>query len=141
MIQSIGNIVLFIMGWALFVAGQAQNSIRSKTNGLPPGFAGLHQWLSFNVVNLAQRAFWSGLFYGFIVHATVARLEAAGFPITSYMAAGMGGWFANGALYQIFGLLGKREEVSDFAPPPNTQIAPPPITSNGPNPNLGAKQP
>lgn len=138
MVQSIGNVVLFIMGWALFVAGQAQNSIRSKTNGLPEGFAGLHQWLSFHVVNLCQRAFFSGLFYGFIVHTMAVKLQTVGFPVTSYMIAGFGGWAANGMLYQIFGMIpGMRREVADFAPPPNAEILPS-STSNGPNPNIGA---
>ena len=121
----VANITLFILGWGLFVAGQAQNSIRSKTNGLPEGFAGLQQWLSYHVVNLAQRAFFSGLFYGFIVHTIAAKLEAAGFPVTSYMIAGIGGWSANGLLYQIFGMIpGMRREVADFAPPPNAEIVP-----------------
>jgi len=119
------NITLFVMGWGLFVAGQAQNSIRSRTNGLPEGFAGLQQWLSFHVVNLAQRAFFCGLFYGFIVNTVAIKLQAAGFPVTSYMIAGIGGWSANGLLYQIFGMIpGMRREVADFAPPPSAEIVP-----------------
>jgi hypothetical protein len=118
------NIALYVMGWLLFVAGQAQNSIRSKTNGLPSGFAGLRQWLDFNWYELAKRGFFSGLFYGFIVHTTTAKLQAAGFPVTSFMVAGVGGWSANGVLYQLFGLL-PGKEVADLAPPPNSQIVAP----------------
>lgn len=129
----IGNIVLFVIGWLLFVAIQAQNSIRSKSNGLSSGFAGLKQWLDLHWLTLAYRAFFSGLFYGFIVHTTTEKLQAIGFPVTSYMIAGIGGWSANGLLYQIFGLIpGLRVEVADLAPPPNAQIVPP-STSNGPN--------
>ena len=139
------NIVLYIMGWTLFVAGQAQNSIRSTTNGLPPGFAGFRQWLDIHWLDLAHRAFWSGLFYGIIVGKTTAMLQAVGFPVTSYMIAGMGGWSANAAVYQILGLIpipGLRKEVADFAPPANAEIVPP-LTSNGPNPNstTGATKP
>jgi len=127
------NITLYLMGWVLFVAGQAQNSIRSKTNGLASGIAGLQQWLSMHLVNLAQRAFFCGLFYGFIVHTVGIKLQTAGFPITSYMTAGIGGWAANGLLYQIFGLIpGLRVEVAELAPPPNSQIVPssPPSTTS-----------
>lgn len=136
----VGNVVLYVMGWALFVAGQAQNSIRSKSNGLPSGFAGLHAWLGFHLVTLAQRAFFSGLFYGFIVHTITIKLTAAGFPVTSFMVAGVGGWAANGLLYQIFGLIpGMRVEVADLAPPANAQIVPQsPSTTN---PNSGAPKP
>ena len=96
----VGNVVLYVMGWALFVAGQAQNSIRSKSNGLPSGFSGFRQWLDFYWLDLAHRAFWSGLFYGVIVHKTTATLQAVGFPVTSYMIAGIGGWSANAGVYQ-----------------------------------------
>ena len=131
---SFANIVLYLMGWALFVAGQAQNSIRSKSNGLPLGIQGWEQWLRFHLVSLAQRAFFSGLFYGFIVHTVGLKLQAAGFPITSYMVAGFGGWSANGLLYQIFGLIpGLRVEVADLSPPANGQIVNQ-NPSNGPNP-------
>jgi hypothetical protein len=135
------NITLYLMGWVLFVAVQAQNSIQSKTNGLATGFKGLQQWLSMHLVNLAQRAFFSGIFYGFIVHSVGIKLQAAGFPVTSYMMAGIGGWAANGLLYQIFGLIpGMRIEVADLAPPPNAQIVPPSSPVPPPSPT-GAKTP
>lgn len=139
----VANIVLYLMGWTLFVAGQAQNSIRSKSNGLPPGFAGFKQWLDFQWLDIAHRAFWSGLFYGIIVHKTTALLETAGLPVTSYIVAGLGGYLANAAIYQILGLLpipGLRKEVADFVPPANAEIVPQ-STSNGPNPNSGAPKP
>ena len=128
------NIILYLMGWSLFVAGQAQNSIRSKTNGLPDSLAGFSQWINFHLVNLAQRAFFSGLFYGFIVHTIGTKLQAAGFPVTSYMVAGFGGWSANGLLYQIFGMIGLRVEVADLAPPPNAQIVPQSQTNSNSTP-------
>jgi len=129
------NITLYLMGWVLFVAGQAQNSIRSQTNGLSSGITGLQQWLSMHIVNLAQRAFFCGLFYGFIVHTIGTKLQAAGFPVTSYMVAGFGGWSANGLLYQIFGMIpGLRVEVADLAPPPNAQIVPQSQTNSNSTP-------
>lgn len=128
----IANVILFIMGWILFVAGQAQNSVRSKTNGLPEGFEGFRQWLDIHWLDLAHRAFWCGLFYGLIVTKTTATLQAVGLPVTSYMVAGVGGWSANSAIYQILGLLpfpGLRKEVADVVPPANSQIVPPPAAS------------
>ena len=127
------NIVLFVMGWVLFVAIQAQNSIRSKSNGLASGFAGLKQWLDMHWLTLAYRAFFSGLFYGLIVHTTTQKLQGLGFPVTSFMIAGIGGWSANGLLYQIFGLIpGLRIEVADLAPPPNAQVVPNSQAANPP---------
>ncbi len=131
-IIQIGNVTLFLMGWTLFVAGQAQNSIRSTSNGLPPGFAGLKQWLDFHWLDLAHRAFWSGLFYGLIVHKATATMQAVGFPVTSYMVAGFGGWSANGIVYQLLGVLGVRIEMGEKVPPANAQIVPQ-LTANGPN--------
>ena len=139
----VANIVLYIMGWALFVAGQAQNSIRSKTNGLPEGFEGLKRWLDIHWLNLAHRAFWSGLLYGLILHKTMTLMLAVGLPVTSFMVAGFGGWSANGMLYQIFGVLpipGLRKEVADFAPPANAEIVPP-STTNISNPTTGVPKP
>lgn len=137
------NILLYVIGWCLLVAAQAQNSIRSSTNGLPPGFAGFRQWLDIHWLDLAHRAFWCGLFYSVIVTKTTATLHAVGLPVTSFIVAGVGGYAANSAIYQILGLLpfpGLRKEVADFAPPPNSQIVPP-STANGPNPTPGATQP
>ena len=119
------NVVVYALGWLLFVAGQAQNSIASKTNGLPTGWEGFKLWIKLHAVTLAQRAFWSGLGYGFIVHTTGVKLEAVGFHVTSTIIAGLGGWVANGILYQFMGLFpGLRVEVADLAPPPNAQVVP-----------------
>ncbi|HKN25301.1 MAG TPA: hypothetical protein VJX72_10680, partial [Candidatus Acidoferrum sp.] len=61
--------------------------------------------------------------------------QAAGFPVTSYMVAGFGGWSANGLLYQIFGMIpGLRVEVADLAPPPNAQIVPQSQTNSNSTP-------
>jgi hypothetical protein len=121
-----GNIILYVMGWGLYVAGQAQNSIRSTSNGLTDSFEGWRAWLRFHLIDLANRAFWSGLFYGLAVHSTAVKLQALGFPITTYMVAGAGGFFANAFVYQAFGLLGiKRVEMGEKVPPPNSQIVAP----------------
>ena len=134
------NIALYILGWVLFVAGQAKNSVSSKTNGLPAGFPGLKLWLSAHAVNLAQRAFFSGIFYTFLIHTVASEIQKAGMPFASYTIAGLAGFCANALLYQVFGLFpGLRVEIADFAPPPNQQIVPLP-TSGTTNPNLGAKQ-
>lgn len=129
------NIIVYAVGFLLFVAAQAQNSVTSKSNGLSSGWAGIQAWLRMHGVNLATRAFFSALGYGFIVHTIAAKIGALGFPLTSTVIAGVGGYAANGMLYQFFGLFpGLRVEVAELAPPPNSQIVPP-STLNGPNPN------
>ncbi len=111
------NIMIFVVGWLLFVAGQAQNSVKSKSNGLQ-GWPGFKLWLQAQAVNLATRAFFSGLAYSYIVHSITAKTAALGFPVASATIAGVGGWSANGMLYQFFGLFPfLRVEMSELAPP------------------------
>lgn len=123
----IGNIILYVMGWTLYVAGQAQNSIRSSSNGLD-GFEGWRIWLRFHLIELANRAFWSGLLYGAsVVYATqklqpVISTFAPLLTVTTYMAAGAGGYFASAVVYQASGLLGFRVEMGEKVPPANAQI-------------------
>ena len=128
------------LNWILFVAAQIKNSLQSKTNGLTEDSAGVKKWLSGHVVDLAIRAFFSMLGYGFIVHTVAARIGGAGFGVTATTIAGVGGFSANSMLYQFFGMFpGLRVEVSDLAPPPAAGIMPQSqLNSNSP---LGAKQP
>jgi hypothetical protein len=125
------NALVFIVGWLLFVAGQAKNSISSKSNSLT-GWAGFRVWLAAHSINLLTRAFFSGMAYGFIIHTVTTKLQVVGFPVTSTMIAGFGGWSANGLLYQFLGFFPwMRVEMSDLAPPINGQTAPlpkPPAT-------------
>jgi hypothetical protein len=105
---------VFIIGWILFVAAQAQNSVKSKTNGLNT----VSSWLKLHAVNLMTRAFFSALFYGFIVHTVAQKIEAVGLQLAATTIAGIGGYAANGMLYQIFGFMPWfRVEVADLAPP------------------------
>jgi hypothetical protein len=129
------NIFMYLIGWVLYVAAQAQNSVKSKSNGLQ-GFEGIRTWLRLQLVNLATRAFFSGLAYGFLVHKSAAMIQAAGFPLTSTTIAGVAGYTANAGLYQFFGLFpGLRVEVPELAPPVNAQIvAPPAAPSETPKP-------
>jgi len=109
--------LIFGAGWLLFVLAQAQNSIRSTANGLV-GWAGFTHWLRLQAVNLLTRAFFSGLFYSFIIQSVTTKLQAVGFAITSTAIAGVAGYSANALLYQAFGLLPwLRVEVPDLAPP------------------------
>jgi hypothetical protein len=135
------NILMYLIGWVLYVAAQAQNSVTSKSNGLPSGFDGIKGWLRMHLVNLATRAFFSGLAYGFLVHTIAAKIQGVGFPLTSTAIAGVAGYSANAMLYQFFGLFpGLRVEVSALAPPPNSQIVvplpplPPPEPKEAPKP-------
>lgn len=110
------KILLFSLGWLLFVVAQGQNSVRSTANSLS-GWSGFFHWLRLQAVNLATRAFFSGLFYGFIVNFVTSRIASAGLSITGSSIAGIAGYAANALLYQTFGLLPwLRVEVSDLAP-------------------------
>ena len=115
------KILVFAAGWLLFVVAQAQNSILSTTNSLT-GWAGFRYWLKIQWVNIATRAFFSALFYGFLIEQVAEKLQAVGFGITGTAVAGVAGYAANALLYQAFGLLAKaipglRVEVHDLAPP------------------------
>ncbi len=135
------KIALFILGWVLFVLAQAQNSVQSTTNGLA-GWAGFWQWLKFQAVNLATRAFFSGIFYTYLVQFVAAKIQAAGLAVTSASIAGVAGYAANAMLYQIFGLLPwLRVEIGDLAPPATPAATPagklPATLPVTPNANVG----
>lgn len=116
------NEILYVVGWLLFVAAQAQNSIRSNSNGLS-GWSGFVAWLKLQAVNLITRAVSCAVLYGTIVHASAAKIQAVGLPFTGGAIAFFGGYAANTMLYQLFGLLPwLRVEVSDLAPPTSAQI-------------------
>jgi hypothetical protein len=111
------KIAIFILGWVLFVLAQAQNSVQSTSNGLS-GWAGLSRWLKLQAVNLATRAFFSGIFYGYLVQFVASKIQAAGLGITAFTIAGVAGYSANALLYQVFGLLPwLRVEIGTLAPP------------------------
>jgi hypothetical protein len=111
------QIVLFSLGWILFVLAQAQNSVRSTTNGLH-GWNGFGRWLELQALNLATRAFFSALFFGFIVNSVTSKIQAVGLSVTSTTIAGIAGYAANALLYQIFGLVPwLRVEIPDLEPP------------------------
>lgn len=118
------NIGIFIVGWLLFVWAQAQNSVKSKTNGVNSVF----DWLKLHAVNLATRAFFSAMAYGFIIHTVATKAQGLGFPLTASTIAGIGGYSANALLYQFFGLLPwLRVETADLAPPAPGPPAPPAV--------------
>jgi len=118
------EILVFASGWVLFVLAQAQNSVRSTANGLT-GWAGLLHWLKLQAVNLATRAFFSGLFYAWVMQLVTNKIKAAGLTLTGTAIAGLAGYAANALLYQAFGLMPwLRVEVQDLAPPANAQIVP-----------------
>lgn len=118
------NELLYAVGWLLFVAAQAQNSIRSNTNGLS-GWSGFVHWLKLQAINLVTRAVSCAVLYGTIVHSVTTKIQAVGLPFTGSAIVFFGGYAANTMLYQLFGLLPwLRVEVSDLAPPPNSQVVP-----------------
>jgi len=119
------NVFIYTLGWILFVAAQAQNSVKSKSNSLETGWPGIKAWLKMQGVNLATRAFFSMLAYGFIIHTVTSKIDGIGFHISAHSIAGVAGYSANAFLYQFFGLFpGLRVEVPDLAPAANAQVVP-----------------
>jgi hypothetical protein len=118
-------VLIYSVGWLLFVAAQAQNSVRSSTNGLA-GWPGFLHWLKLQAVNLLTRAVSCAVLYGTIVNSVTTKIQAVGLPFTGMAIAFFGGYAANTLLYQFFGLLPwLRVEVSDLAPPSSAPPAPP----------------
>ena len=114
------EVALFILGWLLFVAAQAYNSVRSTANGLS-GWAGYRAWLSLQSINLATRAFFSAIFYGTVIQFVAQKIQSTGLTLHAYSIAGVAGYSANALLYQFFGLVPwLRVEISDLAPPTTT---------------------
>ena len=125
MVAPLTNVLVFAAGWLLYVLAQGQNSLKSSSNSLT-GWAGWQQWIRLQSVNLATRAFFSFLAYGFILHTVADKVQALGFPVTSTTIAGLGGYSANALLYQFFGLIPwLRVEVAELAPPPKAEFVPP----------------
>jgi hypothetical protein len=121
------NVSVYLLGWALFVLNQANNSIRSSSNGLQ-GRAGWAQWFGAHAIDLATRLFFSGIAYGFILHTVTDKMQVLGFPLSAAAIAGIGGFGANTLLYQFFGYIPfLRVESSLVAPPMN-----PPVPPQGP---------
>jgi hypothetical protein len=128
------NVLVYVVGWLLFVAAQAHNSVLSKTNSLSTGWSGYKLWLQTHAVELAIRAFFSALGYGFIVHTVAGTVQNIGFHLTGVAFAGVGGFSANTLCYQFIGLFpGLRAEVADSAPPPMRPTVP---ADSGPGPLL-----
>jgi hypothetical protein len=113
------QILLYIVGFLVFILGQLQNSLMSTANSLE-GWAGALRWLKMQIVNLVIRGFFAGMFYGYIVHQVTAKLLAVNFALQTWAIAGVAGFAANALLWQIFGLIPwLRVEVPNLAPPAN----------------------
>ena len=112
-------------GWLLFVMGQAQNSINSPSNGLE-GWVGFKRWLSLHWYTLLLRLFFCAIGEAALTHWVFAKVNPLlidhGLSIAAWGFAGISGFFANTALYQVFGIAGQkipwlRVDVPQLAPP------------------------
>ena len=130
------NILVYTIGWLIFVLAQARNSVMSNTNGLD-GWAGFKQWFEVQWTNLLVRAFFSGVFATYIIQQVATKVQDAGLGLHALEIAALGGFAANALLYQILGWTGLRAEVSKFVPPPNSEIVP--VSKPNPNPTPGAQ--
>jgi hypothetical protein len=116
--------VMYLLGWALFLALQIQNSLRSNTNGLEFSLSGVKRWLQISAVQTMLRAFIVVIFFPALMKGPVAKLNAtlmaSGFEVTTWGLAGLAGLASEALLYQVWGLIpGLRKEVAAVAPPPS----------------------
>jgi hypothetical protein len=116
------DVTMFALGWLLFLFGQIQNSIRSSSNGLDTGWAGIKHWLNIQSVNLMTRLFFSVIFYPTLLAGVFAKMDAplraTGLPLAAWGMAGIAGYTVNTGLNQIFGFIPwLRVEVGQLAPP------------------------
>lgn len=117
------NVVLYTLGWLLFVAAQAHNSVRSTANGLS-GWAGLVRWLHLQAVNLTTRAFFCAILYAWLIQFVTLKIQATGLVLHAEAICGITGYASNALLYQAFGYLPfLRVEIQDLAPPSNSPTA------------------
>jgi len=114
---------MYMIGWALFLALQIQNSLRSNTNGLEYSWKGVAHWLSISAVPTLLRAFLVVIFCPALLSGPVGKLDAtltaAGFKLTAWGLAGLAGLGSEALLYQVWGMIpGLRKEVAKEVPPP-----------------------
>lgn len=120
------NAAVYAIGWILSVLAQAQNSVLSKSNGLPSGWRGIWRYIQLQAINLAIRALVSGALYSFVIGKIGSELQSIGLTLHGAAVAALSGLAANYVIYQGFGLLPWfRKEIADLVPPANSQIVPP----------------
>src|ERR1700674_5602380 len=124
------NILMFCVGWLVFLLGQMQNSVRSSSNGLAVGWSGMNKWLQFQYINIITRAFVTAVLYPALIQSALTKMnapmQAAGFGVQAWGLAGLAGYSANTLLNQLAGLIpALRIEIPQLAPPPSD----PPKTS------------
>lgn len=113
--------VMYGLGFALFVLGQAHHSVNSGTNSLKS----VRQYFQLQALNLATRAFFSVVFYTVILHNVEKMVASAGMDGTllqPWAIAAISGYAANAILYQVLGFLPfLKNEVSQVAPPTDVE--------------------
>src|ERR1700741_5471941 len=121
-VEVFGSVLLYLIGWTLSVGLQAQNSIRSKTNGLTDNFEGWRIWLRFHLLDLLIRGSVCGVIYRLAVYTSAEKLQSLGVHgLTTYTGADGAGGRANLGAYQILGVMGYRVEISEKIPPADNQ--------------------
>jgi len=116
------NVTFFILGWLVFVYGQAANSVRSSSNGLTQDWAGMLKWLRLQHVMLIERAFFSAIFYAalnqLVIKTVEPALKASGLGMNVWGMSGLTGFSASSGIHQLMGVVGLRgTEVHEAVPP------------------------
>jgi len=119
---------IYAAGWLIYLYGQMEGSLRSKSNGLAVSWAGRWQWITVQSDQLLKRGFFSVIGAPVIIQLVIKKiagpLESAGLQVAVWSAAGIAGYCANNIVYQGLGfftdkipLFGNvRAEIPELAP-------------------------
>jgi hypothetical protein len=127
---------MFFVGFALHLALQIQNSVRSKSNGLDTGWSGILAWLKLSWLSVLIRLFFAAVLFPALIAGPLDKLgetlSQAGFVLPAWSLAGIGGFSADSFIYQVVGLIpGMRAEMPLLVPPSGPAPTPPPAAPGG----------
>lgn len=114
--------VMYFTGIVLHLFLQIQNSVRSNSNGLTTGWAGMKKWLQLQAVSVLVRLFFSAIVFPAALqgplHALSGTLATAGVALPPWGLAGLAGYNVDALLNQVFGLIPwMRAEIPQLVPP------------------------
>lgn len=113
-------LIMYLLGVIIQVLLEAQNSVKSSSNGLPPGLPGIVQYLELQGISLLARLFLSIVFFTVILDMTQKAVGATFTSMPAWAMAGLAGYGSSAFLRQVSGLIpGLRVEVAQQAPPPS----------------------
>src|SRR5689334_21791089 len=98
-------LLMYLLGVFIQILLEAQNSIKSPTNGLPTGMEGIVQYVELQGIKLLARLFLSIVFFSVILGMTEKAIGAAGLSMPAWGMAGLAGYGSSAFLRQVSGLI------------------------------------